>query len=41
VGGVVAAAGLVIVGVVGIDPTALADADVPDDLPTEGDGEGG
>jgi molybdenum cofactor guanylyltransferase len=41
VGGVVAAAGLVVVGVDGIDPTALADADVPGDLPTEGDGEGG
>jgi hypothetical protein len=35
----VAAAGLVVVGVDGIDPTALADADVPGDLPTEADGE--
>jgi molybdopterin-guanine dinucleotide biosynthesis protein A len=39
VGGVVAAAGLAVVGVDGIDPTALADADVPSDLPTEADGE--
>jgi molybdopterin-guanine dinucleotide biosynthesis protein A len=39
VGGVVAAAGLVVVGVDGIDPGALADADVPGDLPSEGDGQ--
>jgi molybdopterin-guanine dinucleotide biosynthesis protein A len=35
VGGAVAAAGLAVVGVDGIDPDALADADVPDDLPPE------
>jgi molybdenum cofactor guanylyltransferase len=35
VGGVVAAAGLAVVGVDGIDPDALADADVPGDLPAE------
>jgi molybdopterin-guanine dinucleotide biosynthesis protein A len=40
VGGVVAAAGLVVVGVDGIDPGALADADTPGDLPPEPDGEG-
>jgi molybdenum cofactor guanylyltransferase len=40
VGGVVAAAGLVVVGVDGIDPAALADADVPGDLPSEANGEG-
>lgn len=39
VGGVVAAAGLVVVGIDGIDPVALADADVPGDLPIEADGE--
>ena len=39
VGGVVAAAGLVVVGIDGIDPVALADADVPGDLPVEADGE--
>lgn len=41
VGAAVAAAGLVVVGVDGIDPIALADADVPGDLPTEADGECG
>ena len=40
VGGVVAAAGLVVVGVDGIDPAALADADTPGDLPPGADGEG-
>jgi molybdenum cofactor guanylyltransferase len=40
VGGVVAAAGLAIVGVDGIDPAALADADVPGDLPPGRDGRG-
>ena len=35
VGGAVAAAGLAVVGVDGIDPDALADADVPGDLPAE------
>jgi molybdenum cofactor guanylyltransferase len=40
VGGVVAAAGLVVVGVDGIDPAAMADADTPGDLPPEADGEG-
>jgi molybdenum cofactor guanylyltransferase len=40
VGGVVAAAGLAIVGVDGIDPAALADADVPGDLPLGRDGRG-
>ena len=40
VGGVVAAAGLAVVGVEGIDPAALADADVPGDLPPEGDAQG-
>jgi molybdopterin-guanine dinucleotide biosynthesis protein A len=35
VGGAVAAARLAVVGVDGIDPDALADADVPDDLPPE------
>ena len=39
VGGVVAAAGLVVVGVDGIDPAALADADMPGDLPLDADGE--
>ena len=38
VGGVVAAAGLVVIGVDGIDPAALADADTPGDLPPEADG---
>lgn len=37
VGGVVAAAGLVVVGVDGIDPAALADADTPGELPPEAD----
>jgi len=40
VGGVVAAAGLAIVGVDGIDPAALADADMPADLPVGRDGQG-
>jgi molybdenum cofactor guanylyltransferase len=40
VGGVVAAAGLVVVGVDGIDPAAVADADTPGDLPPGADGEG-
>jgi molybdopterin-guanine dinucleotide biosynthesis protein A len=40
VGGVVAAAGLAIVGVDGIDSAALADADVPGDLPPGRDGRG-
>jgi molybdopterin-guanine dinucleotide biosynthesis protein A len=40
VGGVVAAAGLAVVGVDGIDPAALADADVPADLPAGRDGQG-
>ena len=40
VGGVVAAAGLAVVGVDGIDPAALADADVPGDLPLRRDGQG-
>ncbi len=40
VGRAVAAAGLVVVGVDGIDPAALADADKPGDLPPEADGEG-
>jgi molybdenum cofactor guanylyltransferase len=40
VGGVVAAAGLAVVGVDGIDPAALADADVPGDLPLPLDGQG-
>lgn len=40
VGGVVAAAGLTVVGVDGIDPAALADADVPGDLPPGRDGQG-
>jgi hypothetical protein len=31
----VAAAGLAVVGVDGIDPDALADADVPGDLPPQ------
>jgi molybdopterin-guanine dinucleotide biosynthesis protein A len=35
VGGAVAAAGLAVVGVDGIDPDALADADVPGELPPE------
>jgi molybdopterin-guanine dinucleotide biosynthesis protein A len=35
VGGAVAAAGLAVVGVDGIHPDALADADVPGDLPAE------
>jgi hypothetical protein len=39
VGGVVAAAGLVVVGVDGVDPAALADADMPGDLPLDADGE--
>ena len=39
VGGVVAAAGLVVIGVDGIDPAAQADADVPGDLPPEAEGE--
>jgi molybdenum cofactor guanylyltransferase len=40
VGGVVAAAGLAVVGVDGIDPAALADADMPGDLPVGRDGQG-
>jgi molybdenum cofactor guanylyltransferase len=40
VGSVVAAAGLVVVGVDGIDPGVLADADMPGDLPSEGNGKG-
>jgi molybdenum cofactor guanylyltransferase len=40
VGGVVAAAGLTVVGVDGIEPAALADADVPGDLPLGADGKG-
>jgi molybdenum cofactor guanylyltransferase len=40
VGRVVAEAGLVVVGVDGIDPGALADADVPGDLPPGADAEG-
>jgi molybdopterin-guanine dinucleotide biosynthesis protein A len=40
VGGAVAAAGLAVVGVDGIDPAALADADVPGDLPPRRDGQG-
>jgi molybdopterin-guanine dinucleotide biosynthesis protein A len=40
VGGVVAAAGLAVVGVDGIDPAALADADLPADLPAGRDGQG-
>ena len=39
-GGVVTAAGLAIVGVDGIDPAALADADMPADLPVGRDGQG-
>jgi len=35
---VVAAAGLVVAGVDGIDPAALADADMPGDLPPEAGG---
>ena len=40
VGRVVAVAGLVVVGVDGIDPAALTDADTPGDLPSETDGGG-
>jgi molybdenum cofactor guanylyltransferase len=40
VGGVVAAAGLVVVGVDGIDPAALADADTPGELPPGAEGGG-
>jgi molybdopterin-guanine dinucleotide biosynthesis protein A len=40
VGGVVAAAGLAVAGVDGIDPAALADADLPADLPLGSDGQG-
>ena len=40
VGRVVAVAGLVVVGVDGIDPAALTDADTPGDLPPETDGGG-
>lgn len=40
VGGVVAAAGLVVVGVDGVDPAALADADTPGELPPGADGGG-
>ncbi|HEY6416935.1 MAG TPA: NTP transferase domain-containing protein, partial [Acidimicrobiales bacterium] len=38
VGAVVAAAGLAVVGVDGIEPAVLADADVPGELPLEADG---
>jgi molybdopterin-guanine dinucleotide biosynthesis protein A len=40
VGGVVATAGLAVVGVDGIDPASLADADTPGDLPPGADGQG-